>query len=324
MRHLNTALMVAGLALVCSWQVSGQTSTDFGEPGSALEGQPADPVVDPVAEPAPDVETDPVKEDYIPGGQEGSSRETAIAISGDAVSAVWALIDVNKNGRATDKEVYEARRSIRRLANHPDPTAIRDEIRQEYDTDGDGVISTAEGFVCLSQVRGERCPTAANAREYWLSLDSDHSGAVEPSEFHELLRPLGRVGEAMESLLDNTLAAIDEDDNHRVVELEVYRRANAMLLIQLATEGENIAAREPIAWITYVFAVANLDMDASNNVSAQESLALSEFAECFETIDTNDDYSVTVSEMCDFRDELNAILAATSGGGGGGFSSGSC
>ena len=326
MKCLKTALMVAGLSLVWSWQASGQIRTDFGVPGEALDQpvveEPAvdvevDPVeVDPVE--VNPVEVDPVEEDYTPGGPEDQvGNKPGIALSVDAIDAVWALIDTNRDGRATDVEIFDAKRDLRRFANHPDRTPICDSILEQYDANADGVINSKEAFACLSEVRGERCPTAARAREFWLTLDNNHNGAVEPAEFHALLRPLGRVGEAMAGMLDNTLDAIDEDNDDRVVELEVYRRANAMLLIQLATEGDNIASRDPSEWISYVFAVANLDLNADNTVSPAESLAISELSQNFGKVDKNHDYALTVSELCDFKELINAAIAAS-------FRSGNC
>ena len=316
MKRTALALTVVAVTLAWSWQVAAQNGTDFGVPGENFDGPAAPPAVEGEQVVQGSIE-DGSPENYL---QQGSKEDGAL--SANAADAVWALIDANEDARATDKEVFDARRDLRRLANHPESTPVRDVILERYDADDNGQLDVDESFVCLSEVRGDRCPTAARAREYCASIDSDGNGAVEPEEFYALLRPLGRVGEAMAGLLDGTLDAIDRDDNDRIEELEVNRRANAVLLIQLATTGDNISGRDPGEWIRYVAAVAQLDYNADNVVSPQEASAIGQLARHFGRADSNSDQTLTVSELCDYKDQFNAQVAGA--GSRTRFSSGSC
>jgi Ca2+-binding EF-hand superfamily protein len=163
-------------------------------------------------------------------------------------------------------------------------------------------------LVC--EVRGLRCPTAALARTYWESLDDDYSKTVSSEEFASRIEPLGKVGQAMAGMLSNTLKEIDRDDSHAVDEQELYYSANTILRIQLATEGTRIAYRQPEYWLKFVMFVANVDEDADNLVSRQECASFPELRPHFQKIDKDGDTRISASELCDYREHIDDLIAA--------------
>jgi Ca2+-binding EF-hand superfamily protein len=250
----------------------------------------------------------PSAEDYITPGRDATGPQEVLPA--DATDAVWKLIDANKDNRGTDRELDAALKPLRRLANHPDPTLVRDAIRDRYDIDKSNLIDKEEAIQCLCEVRGLRCPTAAQARTFWQSLDTDNSNSVGPDEFRALLSPLGNVGKVLTSILNNTLAVIDRDKDGEIEETEVYYSANTILRIQLATVGKGIAQREPYDWLKYVMVVAQFDMDADNTISPQESLAISPLASNYRNIDKNNNQEVSVEELYDYREKIAKAIAA--------------
>ena len=83
-----------------------------------------------------------------------------------------------------------------------------------------------------------------------------------------------------------------------------------MLLIKLATTGDRIAERNPAQWIQYVHAAANFDIDSDNGISPQEARSNGRLAQLYSQIDRNRDRSITVTELYDYKDHLNAVAAA--------------
>ena len=335
MRRISTVLAVS-MALCCwSWQAAADPDgSDFPAPGEYTEEteqgdqqesdkavnepsvsndeipEPGEFVQEPRNEAANPKDGDSRFPDYQGTPLPGASPDGSGELSKEAVDAVWSIADKNRDGHATDREIFDARRSVRRLANSKKPSTVRDELLKKFDANGNGQLENDEAVACLAGVRGMRCPIAARARAYWESLDTDNDAAVEPEEFRAVLAPLGNVGRAMVGMLDGTMDAIDRDDNLRVDELEVNRRANAMLLIKLATTGDRIAQRNPAQWIQYVHAAANFDIDSDNGISPQEALAHGGLAKLYGRIDRNRDRSITVTELYDYKDHLNAVAAA--------------
>ena len=98
-----------------------------------------------------------------------------------------------------------------------------------------------------------------------------------------------------------------------------------MLLIKLATTGDRIAQRNPAQWIQYVHAAANYDVDADNGISPQEARSHRRLTQLYGQIDRDRDRSITVTELYDYKDQLNAVAAAYARAAAAAkFSSGSC
>jgi Ca2+-binding EF-hand superfamily protein len=232
------------------------------------------------------------------------------ALSGDAVDMIWKIIDANQDNRATDREVAKSVRGVRAVANHKESTPVRESIRAQFDIDKSGSLEKKEAIALVCEVRGLRCPTAALARTYWESLDDDNSKTVSSEEFASRIEPLGKAGQAMAGMLSNTLKEIDRDDSHAVDEQELYYSANTIRRIQLATEGTRIAYRQPKYWLKFVVFVANLDEDADNLVSRQECASLPGLRPHFQKIDKNRDTRMSASELCDYREHIDHLIAA--------------
>lgn len=235
----------------------------------------------------------------------GDSLSASGALPADVVELVWPMIDKDKNGRATDREVFAAIKKLRVYANKKDVTPLQESVQHLANVDGDPTISPDEAIGLLAKVRGERCPTAARAKQYFDRVDRDRSLTLAPQEFAAALTPLGTVGRVMERPLALSLKQIDLDNDNKLTLDECYFSANSLLRVQLATEGDRIASRRPDDWMRMVGAVASLDIDADNVISPLEAIRAQTLLRSFQQIDGNKDRQITASELCDYQSELD-------------------
>ncbi len=230
----------------------------------------------------------------------------------DIVDALWKMIDANQNRQATDREVMAAIKKLRVMANSKTVTNLRDQVREQANTDDDPLLTTKEAGMLLARVRGVRCPTAKRAEEFFNKMDTNESGKIENNEIAATLSPLGAVGRYLFVQLSPQFMAMDVDRSRTIDLNEAYFSANSLYRIQLATEGASTAQKNPKDWFRFVNAIAYLDVDSDNKVSRREAASVGSVASAFNQIDRDQDQLVSLSELCAYSAKLN--LASTSGG----------
>lgn len=234
------------------------------------------------------------------------------ALPEDIVDVVWKMIDTDQNKRATDREAAAAIKPLRVKANSKLASPVRDALRKHANMDDNPVVIEKEAIRLIAKVRAARCPTAARMKAFFDSVDTNGNRAIEGNEITATFIPLGLVGQYLLGQLGPQFKAMDMDKSKSIDLDEASYSANAMLRVQLATEGAGTARRNPRDWYQFVTAVAYLDIDADNKVSRLEASAVRGVAAQFAKIDRNRDQLVSVGELCSFKQKLD--LAATSGG----------
>ena len=252
---------------------------------------------------------------------EGASAasESHIELSAEVADVVWQKIDANRDGRATDKEAYAAIKPLRVIANAKESTPLSQSLKKAANRDEVELVSKGEVLAVIAQVRGERCPTAKSAKEFFDRLDANENGTLEGLEMQAALKQLGDVGKVLFRPVGTTVKSMDLNGDNLIGTDEVYLSANAMLRVKLATDGPGIAQRDPGDWLNFVQAVAYLDADADNVVSPVEAMQVKAVGLQFASIDRNRDQKVTVGEFCDYQSQLDLAaqlrnLSNSSGG----------
>lgn len=258
--------------------------------------------------------------DFVKAAEPASNYEQQTGakaeLPADVIDAVWKAIDANQDGRATDREAYDAIKPVRVAANSKKESSLRDALRKAGDADESGLLTQAEALSVIARVRGAKCPTAQNAAAYFKRLDANQDQQLDGPEVRGLLAPLGAVGRALFQPVGVTAKYMDLNNDDIISEEEVYLSANAMLRIQLATDGNGIARRDPEDWLKFVNAISAMDIDADNQVSQVEARQVAAIGGQFGRIDRNRNYQISIDELCEYQDalDLTAYLSASVGG----------
>lgn len=112
---------------------------------------------------------------------------SALNISDDQVEEVkeaFAMFDKNGDGTITTKALVTVMRS---LGQNPTEDEI-DDLINEVDTDGNGVIDFIEFLEMMSKMTSDVDETI---KEAFFIFDSDGSGAISSDEFREVMQTQG-------------------------------------------------------------------------------------------------------------------------------------
>ena len=271
--------------------------------------------------PAALVAEEPASPFQFPSVDAPSNDVAESALPADVIDLVWEKIDANRDGRATDREAYAAIKPLRVIANAKEPLPLSAAVKQAANQDDVELVTKAEALELIAVVRGQRCPTAKTAKEFFDQLDTSGNGTLEGLEMQAALKPLGDVGRVLFQPVGTTVKSMDLNDNNVIETNEVYLSANAMQRVKLATDGPGIARRNPADWLNFVQAVSALDVNADNVVSPAEAMQVKAVGLMFANIDRNRDRQVTVAELCDYQDQLDIAAQLRSlNSGNGGFS----
>jgi Ca2+-binding EF-hand superfamily protein len=220
------------------------------------------------------------------------------------------LLDANKDGEVTEKEVEKGLPQIGARANANDEAGRK--LRGELDKNNDGRVDAEEAKEAAN--RGRALANAENfVAELFRKFDKNNDAALSEEEFDRLLKVIGDENPEAAKKLSAGYRLMDRNNDGKVTRQEI---STVLELIKELGGGKKPQAEQPDPSADAKIAahaektLKELDADGNGSLSRREAAKNKRLAGVFRTVDADGDGELTPAEMTAFLKRVAAAAGA--------------
>ncbi len=220
------------------------------------------------------------------------------------------LLDANKDGEVTEKEVENGLPQLGARANANDEAGRK--LRAELDTNDDGRVDPTE-----AKQAADRARALVNAENFIAELfrkfDKNNDGALSDEEFDRLLKVVGDENPEAAKKLSAAYRFMDRNNDGKVTLQEI---STVLEFLKELGGGKRPPAGQSEPSVDAKIAahaektLKELDTDGNGSLSRREAAKNKRLGAVFRIVDADGDGELTLTEMTAYLQRVAAAAAA--------------